>query len=82
MKVLQIRDAKAAFSALVAAAEKGKPTLVTRHGKPSAMVVPVEEGRRLYPESTPSFADYLLSMPVAAELPIQRDTAPLRDVEL
>ena len=28
MEILQIREAKASFSALVAAAEKGRPTLV------------------------------------------------------
>jgi len=30
MEVLQIREAKASFSALVAAAEKSRPTLVSR----------------------------------------------------
>ncbi|MBV5298340.1 MAG: hypothetical protein JZU64_09495 [Rhodoferax sp.] len=33
MEMLQIREVKASFSALVAAAEKGRPTLVSRHGR-------------------------------------------------
>ncbi|MDQ5910797.1 MAG: hypothetical protein QG599_2894 [Pseudomonadota bacterium] len=81
MNTLQIRDAKAVFSAVIAAAEQGRPTLITRHGRPSAMVVPVEDGRRLYPDHLPSFADYLLSMPAAPELSIERDTSSLREVD-
>lgn len=81
MNTLQIREAKAVFSALIADAEHGKPTLITRHGLPTAMVVPVEAGRRLYPIDTPNLASYLLSMPDA--LPsVDRDTTPLRDVAL
>ncbi|MBV5276998.1 type II toxin-antitoxin system Phd/YefM family antitoxin [bacterium] len=48
METVQIREAKASFSALVAAAEKGQPTLVSRHGHPCAMIVPVADGARLY----------------------------------
>ena len=47
METVQIREAKAGFSALVAAAEKGRPTLVSRHGQPCAMIVPVADGARL-----------------------------------
>jgi prevent-host-death family protein len=80
MNTLQVRDAKASFSALVADAERGQPTLITRHGVPSAMVVPVEAGQRLYPIDMPSLAAYLLSMP--EPLTVERDTTPLRDVAL
>lgn len=86
MKTLQIREAKAGFSGLIAAAEKGRPTLITRHGQPMAMVVPVEAGRRLYAARAPSLADYLLGQCAGARrsapLPIKRDTTPLRDVDL
>jgi len=80
METLQIRDAKASLSAVVAAAERGRPTLITRHGHPSAMVVPVEAGQRLYPLDTPSLAAYLLTMPEPIE--IVRDDTPLRDTDL
>lgn len=39
MQELQLRDAKAQFSAVVDAAEKGEATVVTRHGTPVAVVV-------------------------------------------
>lgn len=81
MKTLQIRDAKAGFSGIISEAEKGRPTLITKHGQPTAMVVPVEEGRRLYPETARSLADYLLAMPSPA-IETERNTAPLRDIDL
>lgn len=80
MQSIQIRDAKAKFSALIEAAEHGKPTTITRHGRPAAVVVPVEDARRLYPENRPSFADLLLSFPGGVEF--ERDRTPLREVDL
>lgn len=82
MKTVQIRQAKAALSAVVAAAERGQPTLITRHGQPSAMVVPVKAGRRLFPQITPSLADYLLAMPRGSRIAFARDTMPLRGARL
>jgi prevent-host-death family protein len=80
MQSMQIRDAKAKFSALIEAAEHGRPTTITRHGRPAAVVVPVEDARRLYPENRPSFADLLLSFPGGVEF--DRDRTPLREVDL
>jgi len=79
MEMLQIREAKANFSALVAAAEKGRPTLVSRHGQPCAMIVPVADGARLYPMDMPNLANYLLALPEHFET--VRDTTPLRGIE-
>ena len=79
MEILQIREAKASFSALVAAAEKGRPTLVSRHGQPCAMIVPVADGARLYPMEMPNLANYLLSLPDALET--ERDTTPLKGMD-
>lgn len=76
MKIVQIRQAKAGLSALVAAAERGQATLITRHGQPSAMVIPVAEGRRLYARSAPSLADYLLAIPRGTRIPVKRDRTP------
>lgn len=80
MQTLQVRDAKAHFSELVAAAERGEPTTITRHGRPAAVMVPIEVARRLYPEQHPSFADLLLSFPGGVEF--ERDSTPLRDIDL
>ncbi len=82
VKSLQVREAKSAFSAVVSAAERGRPTLITRHGQPSAMVVPVEDGRRLYPATVQSRADYLLAMPATPGLSITRNRKPLRAARL
>lgn len=80
METMQIRDAKASLSAVVAAAERGRPTIITRHGHASAMVVPIEAGRRLYPLDAPSLAAHLLALPEALET--ERDATPLRSVDL
>jgi prevent-host-death family protein len=79
METVQIREAKANFSALVAAAENGHPTLVSRHGKPCALIVPVTDGTRLYPLDMPNLANYLLGMP--EPLRTERDVTPLRGVD-
>jgi prevent-host-death family protein len=50
LKTMQMREAKASLSAVVAAAELGEATTITRHGKPAAMMAPIEMARRLYPE--------------------------------
>jgi prevent-host-death family protein len=80
MRSIQIRQAKATFSALVEAAEQGHPTTITRHGRPAAVLVSVEDARRLYPEDRPSFADLLLSLP--GDLEFDRDSTPLRQIDL
>jgi prevent-host-death family protein len=80
VRTVQIRDAKAKFSALVEAAEHGEPTTITRYGRPAAVLVPVEDALRLYPEGRPSFADLLLACPDVIEF--DRDRAPLRELDL
>jgi antitoxin Phd len=80
MRSLHLRDAKASLSALVEAAERGEATMITKHGRPAAVVVPVEDARRLYPVERSSFADLLLSMP--EDLEIERDTSPFHEADL
>jgi antitoxin Phd len=80
MKTIQLREAKATLSALVDAAEKGEPTVITRHGRPAAMLVPIDMGERLGAPDRPSLADFLLSIPAGIE--VERDATPLRPVEL
>ncbi len=80
MRSIQIRDAKAKFSALIEAAEQGRPTTITRHGRPAAVVVPVEDARRLYPDDRPSLAELLLSFPGGDAF--DRDHTPLRVADL
>lgn len=80
METLQIREAKASFSAVVAAAEKGRPTIISRHGHPCAMIVPIADGKRLYPLEASTLASYLLGIP--ERLDTERDTTPLRGIDL
>ena len=80
MKTVQVRAAKANFSALVEAAAHGRPTTITRHGRPAAVLVSVEDARRLYPDDQPSFVDLLLSFP--GGLDIERDRTPVREIDL
>ncbi|HYP36970.1 MAG TPA: type II toxin-antitoxin system prevent-host-death family antitoxin [Stellaceae bacterium] len=80
MRTLQLREAKASLSAVVEAAERGEATTITKYGRPAAVVVPVEEAKRLYPTERPSFAALLMGIPHAVE--IERDTSPLREAGL
>ena len=60
-----IQDAKNRFSEVVEAARRA-PQTVTKHGKPTVVVVDVmeyERLRRLERAQAPSFADVLLAMP-------------------
>jgi prevent-host-death family protein len=80
VRSIQVREAKAKFSALIDAAERGQPTTITRHGRPAAVLVPVEDARRLYPEDRPSFVELLLAFPGGLEF--ERDQSPLREIDL
>ena len=79
MRTMQLREAKAKLSALVEAAENGESTVVTKNGRPAAMVVPFEEGVRVPPEKKPSFAELLMSIP--HPIPIRRSRSRARKVE-
>ena len=80
MRTLQLRAAKAALSAVVEAAEHGQPTMITKHGKPAAVVIPVGDAQRLYPSKRPSLAALLMSIPHPLET--ERDPSPIGEVDL
>jgi antitoxin Phd len=61
-----LQDAKNRFSAVVEAARRGQPQLVTKRGVPAAVVLAAEEYERLKAleeQRAPSFVDHLLAMP-------------------
>jgi prevent-host-death family protein len=78
-----MQDAKNRFSKVVEAARR-RPQTVTKHGKPTVVVVDVAEYerlRRLERAQAPSFAQVLLAIPQdVGEFP-RRDVR-LRDLEL
>ena len=76
-----VQDAKNRFSEVVDAARK-TPQMVTKHGKPAAVVVSAEEYERLRTLQhlkAPSFAEMLLAMP-QGEFEFERIKAKPRDV--
>lgn len=56
----QVQDAKARFSELLDATVKSGPQVVTRRGVETAVMVPIEEWRRLQSSARPSLKDLLL----------------------
>jgi antitoxin Phd len=78
----QLQEAKQQFSRLVDRARSEGPQIVTRHGKEVAVVLDVDEYRRLRGEKR-DFKEFLLGPPyVDVALPIERDRDPGPDVEL
>jgi antitoxin Phd len=57
----QLQDAKARFSELIEASLKKGPQVVTRRGVETAVVVPIEEWRRLKALARPSLKEVLLA---------------------
>jgi prevent-host-death family protein len=86
-RIVQLRDAKANLSSLVAAAERGEETVITRHGKPVARLVPepaASEPKRVNDPNSPyhgmTFGELLLAFP--GPLEIERDETPMREIDL
>ncbi len=80
MHKIQLKDAKAKLSAVVDQATRGKPSVITRHGKPEAVVLGFADWERL--SRVPSFGRLLMSAPLEPKDVPKRNRAPLRDVEL
>jgi prevent-host-death family protein len=77
----QLQEAKQRFSELIRHALADGPQVVTRHGEEVAVVVSIEEYRRLTDE-LPSFKDFLLAAPDLDALDIDRSDERARAVEL
>ena len=77
MRKIQLKDAKAKLSAVVDQATRGKPSVITRHGKPEAVVLGYADWERL--SQVPSFGRLLMSAPLAPEDLPKRDRRPMRD---
>jgi prevent-host-death family protein len=80
MREIQLRDAKASLSAVVDEAMRGKPAIITRHGKRQAVVVSYEEWERL--STVPSFGRLLMAAPLSADDLSGRNGAGLRKTGL
>jgi prevent-host-death family protein len=61
MNRIPLKDAKATLSSVVDEAIDGHPSVITRHGKPEAVLVSYAEWQKL--SNVPSFGRLLASMP-------------------
>jgi prevent-host-death family protein len=77
----QLQEAKQRFSELVRHARAEGPQVVTKHGEEVAVVVSIEEYRRLTGK-LPSFKQFLLAAPDLDALEIDRSRERARVVEL
>lgn len=80
MRKIQLKDAKAKLSAVVDDAIRGKPSVITRHGRREAVLLSYEEWERL--SQVPSFGRLLMSAPLGEDDVPTRSSAPLRDTML
>ncbi len=70
MRTWQVQDAKARFSEFLDASLKEGPQVVTRRGVEVAVLVPVEEWRRLQRAAHPTLKELLLAEAPHAEFPV------------
>jgi prevent-host-death family protein len=80
MREIQLRDAKASLSAVVDEVKRGKPAVITRHGKPEVVVVSYEEWQRL--SHVPSFGRLLMAAPLTADDLPGRNRSALRKSDI
>jgi prevent-host-death family protein len=77
MQKIQLKDAKASLSDVVDRATRGKPSVITRHGKPEAVVLGIADWKRL--SQVPSFGRLLMSAPLSPDAQLVRSSKPMRD---
>jgi prevent-host-death family protein len=76
----KLADAKNRFSEVVRRALDGEPQRIERRND-AVVVVDAAEFERMCGEK-PSFKEFLFSGPDLSELDLERDQAPLRDLDL
>lgn len=69
-KKWSVQDAKAHFSELLEASLTEGPQIVTRRGVEAAVLVPVEQWRRLELAARPTLKELLLAGSPRAEIPV------------
>jgi antitoxin Phd len=77
---LELREAKANLPAAVDRAVDGEASVITRDGKPVAVVIGFKEWERL--SQVPSFGRLLMSAPEGVRAVPKRGKSRLRSVEL
>jgi antitoxin Phd len=72
MKVWPVQDAKARFSELLDTCLREGPQIVTKRGAETAVLVPVEDWRRLQRSARPTLKELLLADAPRAELQLPK----------
>jgi antitoxin Phd len=80
MRKIELKDAKANLSTVVDQAIRGEPSVITRHGKPAAVVLGFADWERL--SNVPSFGRLLMSAPLEAQDLPERNRSTMRDADL
>jgi prevent-host-death family protein len=70
MKHWPVQDAKARFSEFLDTCLREGPQVVTKRGEQTAVLVPIEDWRRLKELARPSLKDLLLADEPRADIPI------------
>ena len=70
MRSWPVQDAKARFSELLDKCLSEGPQLVTKRGTEAAVLVPVEEWRRMQKASRPTIKDWLMTDFARGDIPI------------
>jgi antitoxin Phd len=70
MRIWPVQDAKARFSEMLEASVKEGPQIVTKRGVETAVLVPVEEWRRLRSSGRRSLKELLLADTPRGEIPL------------
>lgn len=76
----QLQEAKNKFSQVVRQAQQGKPQYITVHGKPTAVIVSIEDYQKLNRLQT-SLSEALMLPLLEDELDLSRDRDIGRDID-
>ncbi|MGL6340641.1 MAG: type II toxin-antitoxin system Phd/YefM family antitoxin [Waterburya sp.] len=75
----QLQTAKNKFSQVVKQAQQGKPQYITVHGKPTAVVVSIEDYQKLNLSQT-SLSEALMTPIIEQDIDLSRDRDTGRDI--
>ncbi|MGL5940360.1 MAG: type II toxin-antitoxin system Phd/YefM family antitoxin [Waterburya sp.] len=75
----QLQAAKNKFSQVVKQAQQGKPQYITVHGKPTAVVVSIEDYQKLNLSQT-SLSEALMTPIIEQDIDLSRDRDTGRDI--
>jgi antitoxin Phd len=70
MHIWPVQDAKARFSELLDTCLKDGPQVVSRRGTEAAVLVPIEDWRRLQQAARPTLKELLLANAPRADIPV------------